>query len=437
MTTARIQIEKLAFGGNGVGRIAGKVCFVPLSCPGDELLVNITAEKRSYLTAVIHEIITPSPYRVAPPCPLFGSCGGCAWQHIAYPQQVKAKRQILADALWRGARVPEEAVSEMVPAPDQFGYRNRVQFKLYNGADKLQIGFYKHGTHFVVDAPQGCPIAGPKINEALLGLRDVLATFSELAAIPQINIDCGDQGCVAIINYIGRDPDSAAAFFAKNHCSLAPLTGIYLQTSLKSSLRIVSGSEELVYSQPGVGHDASPCLLAFRPGGFSQVNSAQNRAMLNIIRELACLDGHENVLDLYCGNGNFSLPLAREVSGITGIEEYRDSIVSAIDNCRLNGIVNAEYITSDAARGVRRLVDSGRHYDVVILDPPRSGAADTAGDICRLNPDIIIYISCDPSTLARDCGIMAAGGYQVVKSIPVDMFPQTYHLESITLLRRV
>lgn len=437
MTVARVNIEKLAFGGNGIGRIDGKVCFVPLSCPGDELLVDITAEKRSYLTAGIVEIITPSPHRVVPPCPLFGSCGGCCWQHIAYPLQVYAKRQILAEALWRGARVPDEKVSDLVQAPEQYGYRSRVQFKLYGGADKLRIGFYRHGSHFVEDAPQGCPIALPVINEALLCLREMLTSFPEPTAIPQINIDCGEQGVVAIINYIGRDPDMVATFFEKNHCSLEPLTGIFLQTGRKSSLRIVTGSRVLAYSLPGGGVDASPCSLNFRPGGFSQVNSVQNRAMLNIIRELSCFDGHERVLDLYCGNGNFSLPLAREVASITGIEDYKDSIAAAVDNCRVNGIENAEYFVSDAAHGVRRLADNGRQYDVVILDPPRSGAADSVGEICRLNPEKIIYISCDPNTLARDCGTLSAGGYNVLKSIPIDMFPQTYHLESITLLQRV
>ncbi|MFA7060217.1 MAG: methyltransferase domain-containing protein [Pedobacter sp.] len=437
MTVACVHIEKLAFGGNGIGRINGKVCFVPLSCPGDELLVNITAEKRSYLTAGIAGIITPSHHRVVPPCPLFNSCGGCGWQHIAYPVQVDAKRQFLVDALWRGARVPVEKVSEIVRAPEQYGYRSRVQFKLHGGADKLRIGFYRHASHVVEDATQGCPIVLPVINEALFCLRDVLSSFPESAAIPQINIDCGEQGVVAIIKYIGRDPDRVAAFFEKNHCSLEPLTGVFLQTGTQSSLRRVSGSGILAYSLPGGGVDASTCSLIFRPGGFSQVNSAQNRAMLNIIRELACLGGDERVLDLYCGNGNFSLPLAYDVATITGIEENVYSIASAVDNCQLNGIDNAEYIASDAAKGVRRLADNRRHYDVVILDPPRSGAADTVGEICRLNPDKIIYISCDPSTLARDCGLLLAGGFSVFKSIPVDMFPQTYHLESITLLQRV
>src|SRR6185369_10014194 len=158
MTTSRICIEKLAFGGNGVGRIDGKVCFVPLSCPGDELNVRIVSEKRSFLNAQTIDIITPSPQRTTPPCPLFGSCGGCSWQHIAYPHQLEAKRHILTETLWRGARVPAELVADVVPSPQQYGYRSRVQFKVYGRADRLQIGFYRHGSHFVEDAAEGCPI---------------------------------------------------------------------------------------------------------------------------------------------------------------------------------------------------------------------------------------------------------------------------------------
>jgi 23S rRNA (uracil1939-C5)-methyltransferase len=267
-------------------------------------------------------------------------------------------------------------------------------------------------------------------------LRAVLADFPEQAAIPQINVDCAEQGAVGIVNYIGRDPDRAAAFFERLGHSLKPLTGLYLQTGRKSTLRKVWGDDLLAYSLPGGPAGAASCKLAFRPGGFSQVNGDQNRAMLEIIRKLADFGGRERVLDLYCGNGNFSLPLAGEVEHITGIEEYEGSIAAAIDNCRQNGVDNAEYIIADAARGVRRLADADRRFDVVILDPPRSGAVDAVRELHRLRPERIIYISCDPSTLARDCGLLSADGYAVRASVPVDMFPQTHHLESITLLQQ-
>jgi 23S rRNA (uracil1939-C5)-methyltransferase len=431
-----IAIETLAFGGSGVGRIDGKVCFVPYACPGDELRVRVVAEKRSFVTARIEEIVTPSPYRVQPPCPLFGSCGGCSWQHVDYPRQLEAKRLIAAEAMWRGARVPADLVGETLASPLPFGYRSRVQFKLHNAANGLHIGFFRHATHFVEDAPQGCPIAMGVINDALRSLREVLATFPEPAAIPQVNIDCAEQEVVGVVNYIGGDTEGVASFFRSHRQALTPLTGLYLQTGRKSTLSRVWGDELLSYTMPDGRDEESSCTLGFRPGGFSQVNAPQNRALLQRIRSLAGLQGKERVLDLYCGNGNFSLPLAGEVGAITGVEEYGDSIAAAQDNCRCNGIGNAEFMVADATGAVRRLAADGRRFDLVILDPPRSGAGETVPELHRLRPEKIIYISCDPSTLARDCGVLAGKGYRVRTTVPVDMFPQTYHVESITLLER-
>ena len=431
-----ISIEKLAFGGKGVGRINGKVCFVPFSAPGDELKVRVVAEKHSYLTARILDILTPSQERITPHCPLFGSCGGCGWQHISYHWQLVAKRQILSETLWRVARVPGDLVAETIPSPLQFGYRSRVQFKLYHYCGRLLIGFFRHGSHLVEDAQQGCPIAKPDINVALHNLRVVLTDFPDPAAIPQINIDSAEHGAVGIINYIGRNPNGAIAFFKKHAEALQPLTGLYLQTGRKSTLRKVWGEGLLTYSMPAGSTGAHSCTLSFSPGGFSQINTLQNVALLEIVRKLADLKGKESVLDLYCGNGNFSLPLADESGEVTGIEGYKDSVAAAVDNCRKNGINNARFTASDAAAAVHSLAAVGRRFDVAILDPPRSGAADVVRELHRLKPERIIYISCDPNTLARDCGLLSANGYHVRSCIPVDMFPQTHHVESVTLLQQ-
>ena len=435
MPDIRVAIDKLAFGGSGVGRIDGKVCFVPFSCPGDELLVRIVAEKRSYLTAAIVEVTVPSPDRTSPPCPLFGRCGGCDWQNVAYGRQLEAKRQILAETLWRGARVESELVAPTVASPEQYGYRSRVQFKLFGYAEQLQIGFYRAGSHFVEDIPEGCPIAVPKVNQALHKLREVLASFPEPTLIPQINIDCADEGAVAIVNYIGSNRDAVLKFFQAHCRELDPLTAIFLQSGRKSTMEKIYGDETLAYSMPGSSNGLDS-LLKFRPGGFSQVNLPQNRAILKIIREMARFDGKEAVLDLYCGNGNFSLPIARNVKSVTGIEDYGDSITAAIANAALNGIGNAEFHCVDAVAGTRLMQEQGRRFDLVLLDPPRAGGAEVVPEIIRLNPPKIIYVSCDPNTLARDCGRLAAGGYKVLATVPVDMFPHTYHLESVTLLEK-
>jgi 23S rRNA (uracil1939-C5)-methyltransferase len=258
-----------------------------------------------------------------------------------------------------------------------------------------------------------------------------------MTSIPQINIDCGDQGVIGIVSYIGSDRAGAVKFFQEQRSGLEPLSGLYLQLGKKALLLKVYGDDTLEYSLPAVAPDAPVCRLTYRPGGFSQVNRTQNSALLQLVRRFADCRGDERILDLYCGNGNFSLPLAGCCTAVTGIEEYGDSISAAIDNALLNGILNAEFIRADAAAGLGRLVAEGRKFDCVLLDPPRSGAADLVRDICRLKPGKVVYISCDPATLARDCGLFSAGGYQVQASVPVDMFPQTYHIESVTLLRRV
>jgi 23S rRNA (uracil1939-C5)-methyltransferase len=428
-------IDKLAFGGNGVCRIEGKVCFVPFSCPGDEVQLTVTSEKRSYCVARIVALNLPSPFRVTPPCPVFGRCGGCSWQHIVYEQQLLAKQQILIDSLWRAARIDGACVKPVLPSASPYGYRSRVQFKLQGSAANLRVGFYRNNSHTVEDVGQGCAIALPIINTILASLRVVLASFQYVAAISQISIDCAEQGCIAVVSYSGRDTDSAAAFFRDRQADLVPLTGLFLNSGHKV-LQKVYGDDQLSYTLPTATAEVNVCQLTYQPGGFSQVNRSQNRAMLDIVRQMACFQGGEQVLDLYCGNGNFSLPIAGEVAGVTGIEEYAGSIAAAEANRTVNGITNAEFICADAVAGLKQLAAKGRRFDTVILDPPRTGAAEAVPELCRLNPDRIIYISCDPSTLARDCGLLAKNGYHVRECLPVDMFPQTYHLESVTLLQK-
>jgi 23S rRNA (uracil1939-C5)-methyltransferase len=325
----------------------------------------------------------------------------------------------------------------VLPSPDGYGYRSRVQFKLHSAGDRLKIGFFRQGTHIVEDATQGCPIAMPVINQVLERLRTVLPLFPGMTSISQINIDCGDQGAIGIVNYLGSDSAGAVKFFQENRSVLKPLSGLYLQLGKNALLQKVYGDDTLEYSLPDVSPDTPACRLTYRPGGFSQVNRAQNSALLQLVRRFADCRGEERILDLFCGNGNFSLPLAGCCAAVTGIEEYGDSIAAAIDNALLNGILNAEFIRADAAAGLGRLVADGRKFDCVLLDPPRSGAAELVKDICRLKPGRVIYVSCDPGTLGRDCGLFSAGGYQVQASVPVDMFPQTYHIESVTLLQRV
>lgn len=427
-------IDKLAFGGSGICRIDGKVCFVPFSCPDDKVLLNITSQKKSYCTAEISELISPSSARIVPECPVFGLCGGCNWQNIGYSIQLEQKRLIFSDILWRGARVAGELIKDVVASTSCYGYRSRVQFKVHVGQGRLQIGFFRHGSHSVEDVSEGCPIAVPQINEILKSFRSVLLEFSELDAISQISVDVSDKDLIAVVHFAGQDIRKIRSFLIEHADSLKPCTGIFLQTVQSSSPEHLWGATEIGYAMPGRNSESNPYFLTYRPGGFAQVNQNQNVALLHLIRQLGDFSGTENLLDLYCGNGNFSIPLSADVASVVGIEGSEESIDSAERNRVANCVNNVEFICGDVCTGLRRLISDGRTFDVILIDPPRTGAGDAVPDIVRLSSGRIVYVSCDPNTLARDCGLLAGYGFRVAESVPLDMFPQTYHLESATLL---
>lgn len=431
-----VNIDTLAFGGNGVCRIDGKVCFVPFSCPGDEVSLRVTAQKKSYCTASISEILNPSPFRTVPACAIFGACGGCSWQHISYPVQLEHKRKILAETLWRGARVKEDLVGDVVAASQQYGYRSRLQFKVSVLGGKLRIGFYRQGSHQVEDAAGGCPIALPVINHLLGCCREVLQSYPDVALISQISIDVGDSGLVVVIHHGGRVTSKCRDYFIDRSGDFGSCTGLFLKTDNQSLPEKLWGSSAISYNMNRAKPDQSPVELTYPPGGFAQVHQLQNISMLSVIRQLGAFTAKETLLDLYCGNGNFSIPLAAEVASVTGIEGNPESIRAAKNNQELNMVANARFFCDDVTSGVRRLADQGLTFDTVLLDPPRAGAGDAVPDIVRLQPGKIIYVSCDPSTLARDCGLLSLSGYSVVTSVPIDMFPQTFHIESVTLLSR-
>ena len=429
-------IDKLAFGGNGVCRIDGKVCFVPFSCPGDEVSLRISAQKKSYCTASIAEVLTPSPSRTVPSCAIFGECGGCSWQHISYPVQLEHKRKILAETLWRGARVPAELVDGVVAASLQYGYRNRLQFKVSVRNGALRIGFYRQSSHQVVDAACGCPVAAPVINQVLSCFRVLLRSYPDIESISQLSIDAGDSGVVVVIHQNGVVSSKSREYLIERSGGFGPCTGLFFKTDNQSCCEKVWGNPELSYRMNPADPDHAPVLLTYPPGGFAQVHQLQNLSMLSVIRRLGAFSSADTLLDLYCGNGNFSIPLAAEVASVVGIEGNPESIRAAEGNREFNTVANARFFCDDVTSGVRRLVNEGRQFDTVLLDPPRAGAGDAVPGIAALRPKKIIYVSCDPSTLARDCGLLAGRGYAVVKSVPIDMFPQTYHLESVTLLCR-
>ena len=433
-----VKIEKMAFGGSGFGHLEGKACFVPFTAPGDVAKIRAKVVKRSYLEGELLELLKPSERRVTPPCPVFGSCGGCNWQHLSYPDQLSAKEEIFAEILWRSGRVERERIEEIAPAPEPFGYRSRIQLKVRFIGGELHMGFYRAGSHFVVNIPGRCEIAHPRINLLIGELTRVLTLFPEADKIPQIDVAVGEDGALElVIHYIGSNSAEIAGFFRANRFALGA-DGIFLRTGRKTTLEEIGGGDfhALAYTAPDPSFPGLPGYsLKFSNGGFSQVNYAQNLFLIETVCAWAGLTGKERVLDIYCGNGNFSLPLSGKAAYVLGLEDYGPSIAGARQNCKANGVKNVSFECSDALCAIDRLVSRDETFDLVILDPPRTGAREVVDKIPALRPRAIIYVSCDPATLARDIGILNKSGYEVEKIRPVDMFPQTYHVESVTLLK--
>jgi len=423
----RLLIDALTYGGRGVGRLDGKAVFVPLSAPGDEIEVDLAEERKRYATGRIRQLLNPGQERREPPCEVYGDCGGCQWQHLDYGSQLRWKEQLFGDILQRQAGVDISLVLPIVASDDEWHYRNRVQLKCHALGSGMAIGFYRSGTHFVTNI-EHCPIAAHGINRAIRWLRPLLETAPRPERIPQVDIGCGDDEAIRlVIHHLDPiDPDWI------NRVGQAVATegySLFLQSGRKETLTRVCGRDDL-FLRLGV----PPLTLAYGPGGFAQVNSSQNRKLVEAVIEAAAVKGHERVLDLYCGMGNFSLPLARCCSSLIGVEEYPPSIAKAKQNACDNGIDNARFfaLPAQAAQQVRSLGP----FDLVLLDPPREGASQALDLLQQLSPRTIIYVSCDPMTLARDLKSLVNGGYHVRFSRPFDLFPQTYHIESLTVLDR-
>lgn len=436
MSQHELTIERLALGGNGVGRIDGKVCFVPFSAPGDHLKVRVLREHRSYTEATLVEIVKPSPQRVDPVCPVFGQCGGCDLQHIRYDTQCHAKQQQLCETLQRIARLDNPPVSTTMAAADPYGYRARAQFKLHDTPLGLAIGFFRRGSRFVIDLPQGCPVVTPAINQAIFRLRSILQQVPDRHRIPQVSLEEGLDGVVAIIHYIGTDTTVLVERLLATRDQLE-LAGLFLQAGRKDSLEQVYGSGVLKYAVPACGTVGIDLQLQYGIGGFSQVNRLQNRNMVSLVCSAAQPAGNHSLLDLFCGNGNLSLAMASRLRELFGVEGFAPSLASAVDNAGQLRVNNSTFKCLSAEAAVTGLLQDKARFDTVVLDPPRAGAAELMHMLPRLAPDRIIYVSCDPATLARDLAILCGGtGYRLMQATPLDMFPQTGHLETVALLTR-
>lgn len=423
-----LEITSLVHGGRGIGRHQGKAVFVPLVAPGDRVDCRVVKSRRRFAEAELSAIIVPSPLRREPPCPFFGTCGGCQWQHLTYPEQLRWKAKNFIDLMVRAKLVKADRIKPITASADEWHYRNRIQLKTHVSEREFAVGFYQQGSHRVVDIDR-CRLVAPPIQKTLSLLREALLEAPGAGFLEQIELACGDDGQVRLVFSVHPQGYDSLRRWLQLFACRCQLNACIKSTS-RGTVEVVHGEAELI-----VSIDQPALELRYGPGGFVQVNSSQNRAMLSHMLDLLDLDGHEQVLDLFCGMGNFSLPLARRAKSVTGVEDHAPSIAMARRNAESNHIKNVDFVAADASAAAARF--RGEGLDLIVLDPPRDGSYQAVGRILQISPKRVLYISCDPATLARDLVPLVSDGYEVVSSQPFDLFPQTWHIESMTLLQKV
>jgi 23S rRNA (uracil1939-C5)-methyltransferase len=443
--TLELSIEDLAFGGEGVGRADGYVVFVRGGLPGDRLRVRLTEARGRFGRATIEDVLVASPDRVTPPCPYFGQCGGCRLQHLAYPAQLAFKEKQVRDCLQRLGGVGDVELRPILPAPEPYGYRNKMEFTIA-GAPPA-IGLHAFERYDVVLDIERCLLQSDTMNALLDEFRgqvraralSVWDPHTERGLLRFVMMREGRNTGEAMVNVVAAAPDvETLAPVAQALHARAPATAsVVLNVNAKKASVAVGSEEHLLWGREHITESLSGVGFQVSANSFFQTNTRQAERLFAIVSAACELEGTETVLDLYSGTGAISLLLARRVRAVYGIEVAAAAVADAIRNARANGIDNCTFLAGEVRHVLPDLVRQGVRASVVVADPPRAGFHPKAlSALAALAPARIVYVSCNPSTLARDVGELARHGYRLDWVQPVDMFPQTPHIEAVARLRR-
>lgn len=432
--------------GEGVGRYDGMVVFIPGAVPGDYVRARVIEVKRGYARAALENVLEPSPDRVTPRCLVFEQCGGCQLQHIAYDKQLELKRQQVVDALTRIGGLEGVTVHPTIGMDTPWEYRNKAQFPIGYQAGRVVAGFFAPRSHHIVDI-EACDIQHPLGNQLM---REVKSLASEYGVT--IYDEHTHSGVLRhVIARVGRKTGEVLAVLVTKERELPHgreiaqklmeripgLVGV-VQNINPERTNVVLGRESKVLIGAGYVTDyLGPFAFKISPVSFFQVNPAQTEILYAKVVEYAALSGTETVFDLYCGIGSIALFLAQQAGHVVGIEWVAEAVSDAEENAALNGIDNVRFIAGDAASEMPRLAREGVHADVIVVDPPRKGCEETVlSAMAQVGPERIVYVSCNPASLARDLSRLRELGYDTLEVQPVDMFPHTAHIECCALLTK-
>lgn len=427
-----ISIEDLSHDGRGVGRLDGKAVFVAGALPGERVLAEQTGRKRSFDEARTVTVLQRSADRVEPECPHFGHCGGCALQHLSADAQILAKQKVLAENFERIGHVQCESWLAPLTA-DRWNYRRKARLgaKYVRKKERALVGFREAADPRFVAELGECKVLVKAVGDRIADLARMLEQLDAREKIPQIEVAAADDQTVLVFRHLeplGEADRSVLAAFGREHG-----VSIWLQPGGNDSVHpLEENSRPLSFSLPHFDLN-----IEFQPLDFVQVNGSMNQKMIQHALELLDLQPDHRVLDLFCGLGNFTLPLARRVAQVVGVEGEAGLVQRARDNAARNGISNAEFHVADLSKPLAGVNWLQTDYDRLLLDPPRTGADGIIVQLPLKRIEKIVYVSCHPGSLARDAGILVRDyGFKLRMAGVMDMFPHTAHVESIAVFER-
>jgi len=454
-----LEITDISHEGHGIGHVGSLTVFVPNSVPGDRALVHIEIRKSRYAVARLLRLIQPSPDRIEPGCVYAADCGGCTLQTLSYEAQLKLKQRQVKEALTRiGKTISiDKIMRPILGMADPWHYRSKVQMPVSGTSKEPKIGFYAPNSHEVVDA-RICKVQPPVCDKVQSVVRDFIrsnhiepydeqnhtgllrhlvirlgfATGDVMVGLVLNGADIPNREVLiqSLIDAIGahEDPD-----FPSLH-----LTCCFLNRNTQRGNTIQTADNEIIHGQGWIEEKILGLTYRISPQAFFQVNPRQTEVLFELVIELADLQGKENILDLYCGTGSISLQLAKKARKVLGIEMVEAAIQDARVNTKLNNLSNADFLAGKAETLLPQLADNGWNPDLIVLDPPRKGCERAVIDtIVTRKMKRIIYVSCNPATLARDTAILQQAGYMIQTIQPIDLFPWTNHVECVVLITRV
>jgi 23S rRNA (uracil1939-C5)-methyltransferase len=442
-----MEITGMTHEGQGVGRINNFTVFVDGALKGEKVEVKIIKVNKSYAVGKLLNILAPSENRVEPFCSAYKRCGGCSLQHMDYAAQLEFKTELVRENLQRIGKIDNVIVHDTIGMENALRYRNKAQYPVGSVKGELAVGFYAKRSHDIIKSDE-CGIQDENSDKVKYTVQDFIirygiSAYDEISrtglirhVVTRTGFKTGEVMVVIVIN--GEDLPHKRELVDMLVENVPGVKSVFLNVNTQNTNVILGRKNIKIFGQDTISDYIGKYRFNISPLSFYQVNPVQTEVLYNKALEYAGLTGEETVFDLYCGIGTISLFLSEKAKKVYGVEVVEEAIIDARKNAELNGVENVEFIAGESEKVVTELYKQGVRADVVVVDPPRKGCDKTLLEtLVSMEPKRIVYVSCNPSTLARDLNYLDENGYKAVEAQPVDMFPFTPHVECVTLMSRV